>query len=58
MQHDVSEAEQQRWRAAVDDLLKRAEHVVPDPNPPRLRGQEAEIEQMIVEKFRKQGFGV
>ena len=36
--------------AAVDDFLKEVEQLEPDPKRPRLRGQEAEIEAMIVEK--------
>ena len=36
--------------AAVDEFLKQIEQLKPDTKFPRLRGQEAEIEAMIVEK--------
>jgi len=50
-----SEQEQHRLRAAVEDSLQRVKNLEPDPNRSRLTGQKAEIEELIVQKFRKQG---
>lgn len=50
----LSEAEQQRMRVAMDEWLKYVETIQPDPNPPRLRGQEAEIEKIIIENLNEE----
>ena len=46
--------QQVELRAAVEEFLQRVENLVSDPSRPHLKGSEAEIEQMIAEKFRKQ----
>ena len=52
----TSDEEQKRLHEIARRLIERAKYTVADPNPPKLRDQEAEISDIIVEKFRKQGF--
>ena len=49
-----SDQEQQRLRDAIEESQRRIENLKPDPNRPHLRGQEAEIEELITQKFAKQ----
>ena len=52
---ETQEADPDRLRHAFHEWLTEVESVQPDPNPPRLRGQEAQIEQIIVDHLRKEG---
>ncbi|HSZ56406.1 MAG TPA: hypothetical protein VK797_12135 [Tepidisphaeraceae bacterium] len=51
----LSEGEQARLSALAEELIRRSEQLAFDSSPPRLKGPEREIEELIVEKFRKQG---
>lgn len=50
----ISEPEQERLRVAINEWLKYVETIRPDPNPPHLKGQEAEIERIIIDNLNKE----
>ncbi len=53
-------ADQERRRAILVGLIARAQALVPDPpdSPTRKACRESPIDEIIVEKFRRQGFNL
>lgn len=51
---DADQAERQQMSRTIEQFLKNVESLEPDPNRPRLRGQEAEIQRIIVDKLQNE----
>lgn len=60
MMQEEKSADQERRRAVLISLFAQAEALVPDPpdSPTRKSCRESPVDEVIAEKFRRQGFNL